>query len=136
MALFLHKAQTKCYYLMGALELVISILVIIGIIVHLTGLPYELGQLASEGMSGYLKYLYDILIAAELIKLLCRHDLSSMVEILMFAVSRQVIIDHLNVRENLIAVLSIAALFAIRKFLFIHQETYEEEKKRRTGLEL
>ena len=52
MALFLHKAQTKCYYLMGALELVISILVIIGIIVRLTGLPYELGQLASEGMSG------------------------------------------------------------------------------------
>ena len=136
MALLLHKAQTKCYYLMGALELGISVLVVVGIIIRLTGLPYELGQLVSEGMSGYLKYLYDILIAVELIKLLCRHDLSSMVEILMFAVSRQVIIDHLNVRENLIAVLSIAGLFAIRKFLFIHQETYEEEKKRRTGLEL
>ena len=59
-----------------------------------------------------------------------------MVEILMFAVSRQVIIDHLKVWENLVAVLSIALLFVIRKFLFIHRETYEEEKKRRTGLEL
>ena len=121
---------------MGALELGISILVVVGIIVRLTGLPYELGQLTSHGMSGYLKYLYDILIAIELIKLLCRHDLSSMVEVLMFAVSRHVIIDHLDVRENLIAVLSIAVLFAIRKFLFIHKETYEEEKKRRTGVGL
>lgn len=136
MALLLHKAQTKCYYLMSALELGISILVIVGIIVRLTGLPHELGQLVTEGMAGYLRYLYDILIAVELIKLLCRHDLSSMVEILMFAVSRQVIIDHLKVWENLVAVLSIALLFVIRKFLFIHRETYEEEKKRRTGLEL
>ena len=136
MALFLHKAQTRCYYLMSAMELGISILVIVGIIVRLTGLPLELRQLAAEGMDGYLRYLYDILISVELIKLLCRHDLSSMVEILMFAVSRHVIVDHLEVFENLIAVLSIAALFAVRKFLFIHHETYEEEKKRRTGLGL
>lgn len=121
---------------MTALELGISFLVVIGIILRLTGLPSELGQLATEGMGGYLRYLYDMLIAVELIKLLCRHDLSSMVEVLMFAVARQVIIDHLKVWENLIAVLSIAALFAIRKYLFIHHETYEEEKKRRTGLEL
>lgn len=119
---------------MGILELGISLLIIAGIAVHLTGLPSEMGLLAAEGMNGYLKYLYDILIAIELIKLLCRHDLSSMIEVLMFAVSRQVIIEHLRVWENLVAVVSIAALFAIRKFLFIHKETYEEEKKRRMGL--
>ena len=136
MALLLHKAQTRCYYLMGVLELGIGILAAVGIVVRLTGLPAELGQLTTESMSGYLRYLYDILIAVELIKLLCRHDLSSMIEVLMFAVSRQVIIDHLKVWENLAAVLTIAVLFAVRKYLFIHHETYEEEKKRRTGLEL
>ena len=119
---------------MGALELGISALIIVGIVLRLTSLPSELRILAAEGMNGYLKYLYDILIAIELIKLLCRHDLSSMIEVLMFAVSRQVIIEHLKVWENLIAVLSITVLFTIRKFLFIHQETYEEEKKRRMGL--
>ena len=134
MASLLHKTQSKCYHLIGVMELGISGLIIAGIVLHLTGLPAEVGQLAAKGMSGYLKYLYDILIAIELIKLLCRHDLSSMVEVLMFAVSRQVIIEHLKVWENLVAVLSIAALFAIRKYLFIHQETYEEEKKRRMGL--
>ena len=135
MPLLLHKAQTKCYYFMGVLELGISILVVAGIVMRLAGLPFVWGQIVSEGMGGYLKYLYDILIAIELVKLLCRHELKSMVEVLMFAVSRQVIIDHLSVWENLIAVLSIASLFAVRKFLFIHQESYEEERKRRTGLE-
>ena len=72
---------------MGVLELGISILVAAGIVVRLTGLPAELGQLTTESMSDYLRYLYDILIAVELIKLLCRHDLSSMIEVLMFAVN-------------------------------------------------
>ena len=49
-----------------------------------------------------------------------------MVEVLMFAVSRHVIIGHLGAVENLIAILSIAILFAVRKYLFIHRETYEE----------
>ena len=81
---------------MGVMELGISGLIIAGIVLHLTGLPAEAGQLAAKGMSGYLKYLYDILIAIELIKLLCRHDLSSMVEVLMFAVSRGYHLWHLQ----------------------------------------
>ena len=40
---------------------------------------------------------------------------------------------ELSVTENLISVAAITILFAVRKFLFIHQETYEEEKRRRTG---
>lgn len=131
----LHKAQIRLSHMMSGVELLISLLVIVGILFRLTTLPVQLSAIWSEGMENYLQYLFDILIAVELIKLLCRHDLSSMIEVLMFAVSRHLIIDHLTAWENLVAVLSIAILFAIRKFLFIHVETYEEEKKRRSGLE-
>ena len=131
----LHKAQKRLAHMMGGVELLISLLVIVGILCRLATLPAQLFVIPSEGMGNYLQYLFDILIAVELIKLLCSHDLSSMIEVLMFAVSWHLIIDHLTAWEIMVAVLSIAILFAIRKFLFIHVETYEEEKKRRSGLE-
>ena len=118
---------------MGYVEFFVSLLVIAGILFQLTALPSHFAPVAGNGMSSYLQYLFDILIAVELIKLLCSHELASMVEIFMFAVSRKAIIEHLSVTENLISVVAITILFAVRKFLFIHQETYEEEKRRRTG---
>ena len=135
MLLKLHKAQKKLGHLMNGVELLISLLVLAGIAFQLTSLPKEFLTIREQGLGNYLQYLFDILIAVELIKLLCRHDLSSMIEILMFAVSRYLIIGPHEVVGNLIGVVSIAVLFAIRKFLFIHPETYEEEKKRRSGLE-
>ena len=130
---YLHKIQKNMVHFMGYVEFFVSLLVIAGILFRLTALPSHFAPVAGNGMSSYLQYLFDILIAVELIKLLCSHELASMVEIFMFAVSRKAIIEHLSVTENLISVVAITILFAVRKFLFIHQETYEEEKRRRTG---
>ena len=130
---YLHKIQKNMVHFMGYVELFVSLLVIAGILFRLTALPSHFAPVAGNVMSSYLQYLFDILIAVELIKLLCSHELASMVEIFMFAVSRKAIIEHLSVTENLISVVAITILFAVRKFLFIHQETYEEEKRRRTG---
>jgi hypothetical protein len=127
---WLHKAQTKFYFLMLILELGISALIVVGIAVSLLKLPKELMLIQTEGLSTFVRYMYDILISIELIKLIVREDLSAIVEILMFAVSRQVIIGHLGVTENLLAVAAIAVLFAIRKYLFTHHETAEEDQKR------
>ena len=49
----------------------------------------------------------------------CRHDLDSVVEVLLFAVARQVIIEHTSMVDNLLCMLSVAILFCIRKFLFV-----------------
>ena len=51
--------------------------------------------------------------------------------LLLFAVTRHLIIQHVATWEILIGIAAIAVLFAIRKFLFIHPETYEKEQRRR-----
>ena len=130
----IHIMQKTMTRMTNGIELAVSLLVIAGIVFYLTGLPSHFMAVPSEGLGSYLQYLFDILIAVELIRLLCYHELTSMVEVLMFAVSRQVIIGHQSLLDNLIAVLSITILFAVRKFLFIHKETYDEEAKRRSGL--
>lgn len=49
----------------------------------------------------------------------CRHDIDSAVEVLLFAVARQIVIEHMPVQESLIGIISVAILFAIRRFLFV-----------------
>ena len=127
----LQKVRKAVFYLVGWLEFGISLLVLAGIVVHLLGMTNVWAWFRVESLSDYLKYLFDALIAIELIKLLCRNDLYSMVEVLLFAVTRHLIIQHVSTVEILIGIVAIAVLFAIRKFLFIHPETYEQEQRRR-----
>ena len=49
----------------------------------------------------------------------------TIIEILLFAISRQMIVEHLSTTETIIGVGAIAGLFAIRKYLFcgIRKET-------------
>ena len=85
------------------------------------------------------KWIYRF-IGIELIKVLVRKDLDSLVEVLLFTVTRHLIIEGGSITENLIGVLSIAILFFIRKFLFIdtdddgvrrdYLEIHQEENRR------
>lgn len=49
--------------------------------------------------------------------MLCRHSAQTVVEVLMFATARQMVVEHMDPIQTLIGVLAIAILFAIRKFL-------------------
>ena len=117
-----------------------SILVIVGSVIYITDLPSQLYQIHFLGLSPYLIYLFDIIIGIELIKVLVRKDLDSLVEVLLFTVTRHLIVEGGTITENLIGVISIAILFFIRKFLFIdtdddgvrrdYLEIHQEENRR------
>ena len=64
-------------------------------------------------------------IGIEFVKMLCTHTPETIIEILLFAISRQMIVEHLSTTETIIGVGAIAGLFAIRKYLFcgIRKET-------------
>ena len=49
---------------------------------------------------------------------LCKHTPDTLVEVMMFAIARQMIVEHTSPQQNLIVVLAIAILFAIKKFFF------------------
>ena len=58
-----------------------------------------------------------------------------MIEVLLFAVTRHLVIQHVQTWEVLVGVAAIAVLFATRKFLFMHPESYEQMKRRREHLD-
>jgi hypothetical protein len=64
-------------------------------------------------------------IGAELIKMLCKHTPETIIEVLAFALARQLIVGHASALENLITVAAIAILFAIRRFLLNRHDMVE-----------
>ena len=69
--------------------------------------------------------------------MLCKHTPETIIEVLAFALARQLIVGHASVWENLATVGAIAILFAIRRFLLKPHDMVEtpdglveiEEKK-------
>ena len=70
----------------------------------------------------FLERALSFAIGIELVKLLCEHTSETMIEVLMFAISREMIIVRMEPTNTLVCIVAIAGLFAIRKYLFVKFE--------------
>lgn len=124
------KLQDKMFELSYLFELFISVIVGIAILILSVRLIVETLDISVYfgGASSLVKVLDDAIIlaiGAELIKMLCKHTPETVIEVLAFALARQLIVGHSASWENLLTVLSIAALFAIRRFLLKRYDMVE-----------
>ena len=111
-------------------ELLISIIVGAAIVIFAVKMIIETFSVSifSEDISalvGVLDGAITLAIGAELIKMLCKHTPETIIEVLAFALARQLIVGHAAPLQNLITVSAIAILFAIRKFLLKRHDLVE-----------
>lgn len=104
-------------------ELVLSVIITIAVIGGTVWLVQDLVQLLtshpeSKDIYEFVGVAFNLVICIEFIKMLCKHTPDTLVEVLMFAIARQMIVEHTRPIENLLVILAIAILFAIKKFLF------------------
>ena len=78
-----------------------------------------------SSLIGILDDAITLAIGAELIKMLCKHTPETVIEVLAFALARQLIVGHSDHWQNLITVIAIAILFAIRRFLLKSHDMVE-----------
>lgn len=109
------------------LELFISCIIAVAVIILCVRL---FGSMVNIAMfSGEEKILETILdramilaIGVEFIKMLCRHTPETVIEVLVFAIARQMVIIHKSAAETLVEVIAIAILFGVRKFLLTEKD--------------
>ena len=111
-------------------ELFISVIVGIAILVFGVRLAFDVinAPLNFEGADALVKIFDDAIIlaiGAELIKMLCKHTPETVIEVLAFALARQLIVGHASPLQNLITVVAIAILFATRRFLLKRHDMVE-----------
>ena len=107
-------------------EIVMALFIITAIVISLVTATDALKDLylhigTNTAFREFLETLFDLVIGIEFVKMLCKHNLGSVIEVLLFAIARQMIVEHMNIYESLVGVFAIASLFAIRKFLYIEE---------------
>ena len=124
----LHKVQAVFFRLAMWFEVVFALVIFAGVVVHLAHIPGILLNGEKEFID-FLQFLLEGLVGLELIMMLCRHDLDSIIEVMIFTVTKYLVVNHESAVGILIGVAAVAVLFAIRKFLFLSAEELAERKK-------
>ena len=124
----LHKVQAVFFRLAMWFEVVFALVIFAGVVVHLTHIPGIMLNREKEFID-FLQFLLEGLVGLELIMMLCRHDLDSIIEVMIFTVTKYLVVNHESAVGILIGVAAVAVLFAIRKFLFLSAEELAERKK-------
>lgn len=104
------------------LEMFIAIMLATGIILLCARMVTTLGNIpnfdAYPNYEDLLEKCFNLIIGVELIRMVYHHTPNTVFEVLLFAIARQIIIDHSSPWGSLIGVCAIAVLFATRKYLF------------------
>ena len=70
---------------------------------------------------------FNVVIVIEFIRMLVKHSTNTVVEVLLFAIARGLVVGHEEPFDALIRIVCIAILLACRKFLFKKFDFEEEE---------
>ena len=125
------KLQDKMFELSYLFELIISVLVGIAIVVFAVKMVIDtIGtagvlKTGTEALVNILDDAIILAIGAEFIKMLCKHTPETIIEVLAFALARQLIVGHAAPWENFVTVSAIAVLFGVRRFLLNRHDLVE-----------
>ena len=105
-------------------KIILSIIIILLIVILIIPMVHNfitipLLEITAEQFTAFLGDALTLLIGVEFVKMLAKHTAENLLEVLMFAIARQMVVEHLNMTETLIGVVAIAVIFSIRKFLLL-----------------
>ena len=118
----MHKINTRLVKMMKAVELVIAVLLMIAIAIStLATVCFGAESLMNQSfqLDAILEKALTLVVGVEFVKMLAKHTAENLLEVLMFAIARQMIVEHLNMIDTLIGIISIAIIFFIRKYLLL-----------------
>ena len=115
----------KLLHILERVIAIITLVVLIGmLLITLYNLGVNTGILISTGdtttisLEGYLHNVLTIVVGLEFVRMLINLTPANTLEVLIVAIARQVILNHGDgLLNNVVSVICIAALFAIKRFL-------------------
>ena len=126
-----QRITQRTIQLLGLVEFIIAIFIILAILLGIAGIVLDMrgdNLILLEGFdfSQFLSNVFSLVIGIEFTRMLIKHSADAAIEVLLFAIARQLIIAHPATWEMLIGVVAIACVFAIRKYLFVDDFHHSE----------
>ncbi len=117
-----------------AVEIVLGLIILLACVIGSIGLvcTTEMDQMlhVPEYFQERLSDACLIIIGIELIKMITSYTIDSVVDVMLLAIARQMVVEHTTPLENLLAVLSVGVLFVIRKYLYISHLARRKRSKK------
>ncbi|MGI5998972.1 MAG: hypothetical protein ACOX89_09970 [Lutispora sp.] len=116
-----HKLIKYTYYL----EIILALFIIVATIVGMVDLARYLGLIFKTNaietymiFQKFLGYVLLLVVGVELVIMLLSHSTSSVLEVMLYAIARKLLIYSDTTLDIAIGIVAIAMIFAIRKYLF------------------
>lgn len=119
-----HKVEKVMNKILHILEFIIAVMTLVVLIVMLGKEIYAMFTNAEyfSSLDTFLHSILTIVVGLEFVRMLVDLTPANTLEVLIVAISRQVILSHDDPLSNVAAVACIAGLFAIRRFLVRKKE--------------
>ncbi|MDO5402487.1 MAG: transporter [Eubacteriales bacterium] len=126
------KIQQGVYSTARYLEMLLSVMLAVVIVIMAVKLAAQMFNVnyfwnEAEAFTHFLEMVMSLAVGVELIKMLCIHTPETVVEVLLFAIARQIVVSHSSIIDTMIGVVCIAVLFATRRFLFMATDDKETD---------
>lgn len=117
-----------------AIEITLGAIILIACIVASLGMVFTTDTqqlfLSPDYLQARLSDACLIIIGIELIKMINSYTIDSVIDVMLLAIARQMVVEHTSPVENLITVIAAGILFVIRKYLYIsHLDKRKRTKK-------
>ncbi|MDD3704718.1 MAG: hypothetical protein PHC45_01435 [Clostridiaceae bacterium] len=117
-----HLIINVSLYLENILAIIITIAIIIGMTDMIKYIVMIFQTNAIETYDIFQKFLGHTLllvVGVEMVAMLVKHTPGSVIEVLLYAVARKMLISNAHMLEFLLGIISIASIFAIKKYLYV-----------------
>ena len=113
------------------LEKIVAAILLVGVVYSCVQLALHVFAFSDLDFSVYVEDIlvtaFNAIIVIEFIRMLIKHSMNTIVEVLIFAIARGLVVGHEEPFAELIRIACIAILLVCRKFLF-HEFDFEEEE--------
>lgn len=117
------KMRERTLKVAQAMEIVMAVIILAAIVIRaallVAGVARELGEdPMSFSIDDFLSKVLLIIMGIEFVKMLMLHTYGAVIDVLLFAMARQMIVTHNGPEGTLLSVISVALIFAIKKYLY------------------
>lgn len=116
----MKKTQKYFMKVLKGLEYVVAVALIIAMGISMISFIIQEANVFSIQdfqLETYLSFSLSLIVGIEFVKMLILQIPGSLVEVVMFAVARQIIMSHDSAFDNLIGVIAVLLMFLCRKYL-------------------
>lgn len=123
-----HKVEHVFRRILHFIERIIAVFILLALLAALAIEIYRCVMTPSylTDLNGILHNVLTIVVGLEFVRMLLDTTPTNILEVLMVAITRHVILSHDDPWSNVACIACIAGLFAIRRFLVLRSELKEE----------